>query len=41
MGRWLARSVPGCSATFFPEDGHFSLPVNRIDEILRTLAAGQ
>jgi pimeloyl-ACP methyl ester carboxylesterase len=41
MGRWLARSVPGCQATYFPEDGHFSLPVNRIDEILRTLAAAQ
>lgn len=41
MGRWLARSVPGCRASFFPEDGHFSLPVNRIDAILRTLAAAQ
>ncbi|HKA38736.1 MAG TPA: alpha/beta hydrolase [Burkholderiales bacterium] len=41
MGRWLARSVPGCRASFFPEDGHFSLPVNRIDEILRALAAAQ
>jgi pimeloyl-ACP methyl ester carboxylesterase len=39
MGRWLARSVPGCQATYFPEDGHFSLPVNRIGAILRTLAA--
>jgi len=41
MGRWLARSVPGCRASFFPEDGHFSLPVNRIDEILRALAPAQ
>ena len=41
MGRWLARSVPGCRATFLPEDGHFSLPVNHIDEILRTLAESQ
>jgi len=39
MGRWLANAVPGCRAKFFPDDGHFSLPVNRIEEILRALAA--
>lgn len=41
MGRWLARSVPGCRSNFFPDDGHFSLPVNRIDGILEALAAAQ
>jgi pimeloyl-ACP methyl ester carboxylesterase len=41
MGRWLARSVPGCRASFFPEDGHFSLPVNRIDGMLEVLATAQ
>jgi pimeloyl-ACP methyl ester carboxylesterase len=37
MGQWLARSVPGCRASFFPEDGHFSLPVRHIDGILAAL----
>jgi pimeloyl-ACP methyl ester carboxylesterase len=37
MGRWLANAVPGCQAKFFPNDGHFSLPVQRIDEILAAL----
>jgi pimeloyl-ACP methyl ester carboxylesterase len=41
MGRWLAQALPGCRANFPGEDGHFSLPVNRIEEILRVLAAAQ
>jgi pimeloyl-ACP methyl ester carboxylesterase len=39
MGRWFARSVPACRASFFPEEGHFSLPVRRMDEILAALVA--
>lgn len=35
MGRHLARSIPGCQATFYPEDGHFSLPYGRIQEIFQ------
>jgi pimeloyl-ACP methyl ester carboxylesterase len=38
MGRKLASEVPGCRAMFLPDEGHFSLPVNRIEEILRTLS---
>lgn len=34
MGRCLAQSLPNCHATFYPEDGHFSLPYNRGREIL-------
>jgi pimeloyl-ACP methyl ester carboxylesterase len=41
MGRWVAQAIPGCRANFLPDDGHFSLPVNRIGEILRVLAAAQ
>jgi hypothetical protein len=39
MGRRLAAALSGCRARFYPEEGHFSLPVRRIEEILATLAA--
>ena len=39
MGRRLAAALPGCRARFYAEEGHFSLPVRRIEEILATLAA--
>jgi len=41
MGRHLAAAIPGCRATFFPDEGHFSLPLNRMEEILRALLAGR
>jgi pimeloyl-ACP methyl ester carboxylesterase len=37
MGRNLAAIIPGCKATFLPEEGHFSLPVDHAEEILRAL----
>ena len=37
FGRAIAAAVPDCRARFFPEEGHFSLPVNRMDEILATV----
>lgn len=37
MGRRLAAAIPGCRARFYPDEGHFSLPVRRMDEILSTL----
>ena len=37
MGRYLAARLPHCHARFFPDEGHFSLPVNHAAEILRTL----
>jgi hypothetical protein len=39
MGKRLAAAIPGCRAEFLPDEGHFSLPVRRMDQILRTLAA--
>jgi len=36
MGRHLARHIPNCHARFFAEDGHFSLPYGRVDEIVQT-----
>ncbi|HYG35525.1 MAG TPA: alpha/beta hydrolase [Clostridia bacterium] len=38
MGRYLAQTIPGCQAKFYPEDGHFSLPFNRTREIFEALA---
>lgn len=37
MGRYQAAAIPRCQAHFYPHDGHFSLPVNRMEEILGTL----
>lgn len=34
MGRCHARALPSCKATFCPGEGHFSLPFNRIEEIM-------
>ena len=39
MGRWYEREVPGCRARYLADEGHFSLPVNCMDEILRALVA--
>jgi pimeloyl-ACP methyl ester carboxylesterase len=33
MGRYMAQSIPNCRATFFPDEGHFSIILNRIEEI--------
>jgi len=38
MGRHLARSIPECRATFHPDEGHFSLPIRHMEQILRILA---
>ncbi len=37
MGRYLAAQIPRCRAKFLAEEGHFSLPVNHMEEILSTL----
>lgn len=37
MGRRIAGAVPGCRAEFCPGEGHFSLPVRRMEEILHAL----
>jgi pimeloyl-ACP methyl ester carboxylesterase len=39
MGKRLAAALPGCRARFYPDEGHFSLPVRRMEEILGALAA--
>jgi pimeloyl-ACP methyl ester carboxylesterase len=38
-GRYLARTIPDCQATFLPGEGHVSLVVNHLEQILRVLSA--
>jgi pimeloyl-ACP methyl ester carboxylesterase len=33
MARYLAQTIPDCRATFYPDEGHFSIILNRIEEI--------
>ena len=33
MARYLAKIIPDCRATFYPDEGHFSIILNRIEEI--------
>jgi pimeloyl-ACP methyl ester carboxylesterase len=37
-GRYLAGAIPGCRATFYPDEAHLSLPRNRQREILGAFA---
>jgi pimeloyl-ACP methyl ester carboxylesterase len=37
MAREVARRLPACEARWFPDDGHYSLPVERLGEVLRSL----
>ena len=39
VGRSMAVAIPNCEAQFFPEEGHLTLPYNRIKEILSALVA--
>lgn len=34
MGRIYAAQIPNCRAYYFPQEGHFSLPVRHMNEIL-------
>ncbi len=37
--RLLAQSLPHCSATFYPDEGHFPTVTNHAQNILHTLSA--
>ena len=39
MGRYQAAAIPDCDAHFYPDEGHLSLAVNRIDDILASLTS--
>lgn len=40
VGRHVAKAIPDCRATYFDEEGHLTLPRNRIGEILGVLGSG-
>jgi pimeloyl-ACP methyl ester carboxylesterase len=33
MGHYMAQMIPGCRATIYSNEGHFSIILNRIAEI--------
>jgi len=37
--RYMAEKIPGCQATFYEEDGHYSLPLNRLQDIVGLMAS--
>lgn len=37
MGHYQAETIPGAIAHFFEDDGHFSLAIGRIDDILSAM----
>jgi pimeloyl-ACP methyl ester carboxylesterase len=38
IGRHLARSIAQCRARFYSNEGHVSVPINRMEDILGTMA---
>lgn len=41
MGRAMARQIPNVRATFYPYDGHLSIALNHMAEILKTMIREQ
>ena len=37
VARKVATAIPGCQATFYPGEGHFSTVINHLDEVLAAL----
>jgi|RhiMetdeSRZDD1v2_1073273.scaffolds.fasta_scaffold215094_3 pimeloyl-ACP methyl ester carboxylesterase len=40
IARYQARTIPTCRASFYPGEGHFSLVINHMEEILSSLLKG-
>jgi pimeloyl-ACP methyl ester carboxylesterase len=38
IARKVAATIPGCQATFYPNEGHISTVINHLDEVIITLA---
>jgi len=36
VARKVAAAIPGCQATFYPGEGHFSTVANHLDEVINT-----
>ena len=39
VGRYVAEAIPNCAAQFYQEEGHLTLPHNRMTEVLSTLGS--
>ena len=39
MGKAIADKIPDCRAIFYEEEGHLSVGINRLDEVLKALAS--
>jgi len=39
MGRYIAQTIPKCHATFYPDEGHFSIILNQIHGIWQIFSA--
>ncbi len=39
MGHYLANTIPDCQATFYPDEGHFSIILNRLYEMWQIFSA--
>jgi pimeloyl-ACP methyl ester carboxylesterase len=39
MGRYLARMIPTCHATFYPDEGHLSIMTHHIGDVLGALTS--
>ena len=39
MGRYIANAIPNCQAKFYPGEGHLSLFINHMEEILSALVS--
>jgi pimeloyl-ACP methyl ester carboxylesterase len=37
IARKVAAAIPGCQATFYPGEGHFSTVINHLDEVFHSL----
>jgi hypothetical protein len=37
MGRYVAKSIPDCQPTYFPQDGHLSTMINHFEEVLTSV----
>ncbi len=39
VGHYVAEAIPNCSATFFEDEGHFTIGLNHVSEFLSVLVA--
>ena len=37
VGRYMVKKIPNCEAKFYPKEGHISVCVNKINDIVNSL----